>query len=88
MQNLNVSFTSHIWAHPYLNLLLHDSHKSRGMRFQASVILQSFSNATDIFFPVLNLDKVYLTRTANLSMARLTKAEILIFKRRLEHRRF
>lgn len=34
------------------------------------------------FLPVLNLDKVYLTRTANLSMARLTKAEILIFKYR------
>lgn len=32
------------------------------------------------FLPVLNLDKIYLTRTANLSMARLTKSEILIFK--------
>ena len=36
------------------------------------------------FLPLLNLDKVYLTRTTNLSMARLTKAEILIFKYRAQ----
>lgn len=34
------------------------------------------------FLSVLNLDKVFLTKAANLSVAKLTKAEILTYKYR------